>query len=121
MLLPPRSRGRPPKTERPHRILREHPINHHVTGPPRGEVADRDFALAGPVEVVTACGGGRLQQRGRAGALLLRHRAIVAYAAPRPGRRVQTPEGTAADLDFDVTLMGLAVAGGRAPPERDAA
>ena len=42
MLLPPPPRGRPPKTERPHRIPREHPINHHVTGPPHGEVADRD-------------------------------------------------------------------------------
>ena len=34
--------GRPPKTERPHRIPREHPINHHVAGPPRGRAADRD-------------------------------------------------------------------------------
>ena len=42
MLLPPPPRGRPPKTERPHRIPREHPINHHVTGPPHGEAADRD-------------------------------------------------------------------------------
>jgi hypothetical protein len=42
MPLPPRSRGRPTKTERPQRVtLREHPINHHVTDPePR--VADRD-------------------------------------------------------------------------------
>ena len=31
MSLPPVASGRPPKTERPHRITREHPINHHVT------------------------------------------------------------------------------------------
>src|SRR5215210_6828867 len=42
MPLPPPLGGRPPKTERPHRIPREHPITHHVTGPPHGEVADRD-------------------------------------------------------------------------------
>jgi hypothetical protein len=34
MLLPPRSRGRPPKTERPQRFTQreQHPINHHVAG-----------------------------------------------------------------------------------------
>ena len=42
MSLPPPLGGRPPKTERPHRIPREHPITHHVTDPPHGEVADRD-------------------------------------------------------------------------------
>ena len=44
MLLPPRSRGRPPKTERPQRFTQreQHPINHHVTEPPHPRVADRD-------------------------------------------------------------------------------
>ena len=34
ILLPPRSRGRPRKTERPQRFTQreQHPINHHVTG-----------------------------------------------------------------------------------------
>jgi hypothetical protein len=41
MLLPPLPSGRPPKTERSHRITREHPINHHVTDLER-EAADRD-------------------------------------------------------------------------------
>jgi hypothetical protein len=45
-LLPSRSRGRPPKTERPQRFpQRDHPIKHHVAGPganPR--VADRSKA-----------------------------------------------------------------------------
>jgi hypothetical protein len=45
MLLPPPPGGRPPKTERPHRIPREHPINHHVTDPPHGEAADRDTGM----------------------------------------------------------------------------
>jgi hypothetical protein len=39
MSLPPPLGGRPPKTERPHRVLREGPITHHVTDP---TVADRD-------------------------------------------------------------------------------
>src|SRR5215210_3260184 len=43
MLLPPRSRGRPPKTERPHRVT-EHPINHHVADPEPPWIADRDKA-----------------------------------------------------------------------------
>jgi transposase len=42
MLLPPPPGGRPPKTERPQRLPRDHPINHHVTDPPHGAVADRD-------------------------------------------------------------------------------
>ena len=46
MLLPPRPRGRPRKTERPQRFpQRDHPITHHVAGPganPR--VADRSKA-----------------------------------------------------------------------------
>ena len=41
----PRKRGRPPTTERPQRFpQRDHPINHHVAGPPHGRVADRDTA-----------------------------------------------------------------------------
>jgi hypothetical protein len=46
MLLPPRPRGRPRKTERPQRFpKRDHPIKHHVAGPganPR--VVDRSKA-----------------------------------------------------------------------------
>src|SRR4051794_1548485 len=43
MLLPPRPRGRPRKTERPQRLpQRDHPINHHVTDRPHGRIADRD-------------------------------------------------------------------------------
>src|SRR3954462_10278093 len=42
MPLPPPRGGGQPKTERPPRIRREHPITHHVTDPPHGEVADRD-------------------------------------------------------------------------------
>jgi hypothetical protein len=38
--LPPPVGGRPPKTERPHRVLREDPITHHVADPQR--VADQD-------------------------------------------------------------------------------
>jgi transposase len=37
--LPPPLGGRPPKTERPQRVLREDPITHHVTDP---TVVDRD-------------------------------------------------------------------------------
>ena len=44
MLLPPRSRGRPPKTERPQRFIQreQHPINHHVAGREPTQAADRD-------------------------------------------------------------------------------
>jgi hypothetical protein len=43
MLLPPLPRGRPRKTERPHRLpQRDHPINHHVTDRLHGRIADRD-------------------------------------------------------------------------------
>ena len=44
VLLPPRARaGRPRKTERPHRILRDHPITHHVADLDN-ETAHRDKA-----------------------------------------------------------------------------
>jgi transposase len=44
-LPPPRPRGRPRKTERPHCFpQRGHPINHHVADPPHGRVEDRDKA-----------------------------------------------------------------------------
>ena len=36
MLLPPPTGGRPPKTERPQRVLREDPITHHVADPRQG-------------------------------------------------------------------------------------
>jgi len=40
--LPPRSRGRPQKTERPQRFpRRDHPIKHHVAGPEPTRAADR--------------------------------------------------------------------------------
>src|SRR5439155_7306317 len=43
LLPPPRPHGRPPKTERPQCFpQRDHPINHHVAGPPHSRVADRD-------------------------------------------------------------------------------
>ena len=45
MLLPPRPRGRPSKTERPQRFpQRDHPINHHVADPEPTRIADRDKA-----------------------------------------------------------------------------
>ena len=44
-LLPPRSRGRPRKTERPQRFpQRDHPINHHVADPEPTRVVDRSKA-----------------------------------------------------------------------------
>jgi hypothetical protein len=44
---PPRPRGRPPTTERPQSFTeRDHPINHHLAGPPHGTVVDRDTAGA---------------------------------------------------------------------------
>jgi hypothetical protein len=51
MLLPPLPGGRPTKAERPHRITREHPINHHVTDLDN-EIADRD--KPGPARTTTA-------------------------------------------------------------------
>ena len=45
MLLPPRQRGRPRKTERPQRFpQRDHPIKHHVAGPEPTRAADQSKA-----------------------------------------------------------------------------
>ncbi len=41
ILPPPPEGGRPPKTERPHRVLREDPITHHVADHPRSRTEIR--------------------------------------------------------------------------------
>jgi hypothetical protein len=52
MLLPPPLGGRPPKTERPQRVLREDPITHHVAGPHQVEHRDKPGHSRAPPLVV---------------------------------------------------------------------